>query len=354
MKSIASALSVAALVAVARAGGSIDNSAQADQVASQASTLNGAGNYVLTNVQTGKQLAFTRQGDTTDFYPGDGRGPVAIQFSGSMARISGGNNKCASAQWSADYEGGVDYAAVSYACAVGDGPKTGTDTLEKTKQWWYLVPAGSSGDSSSTSGSSSSSSPAPSSNSNSDVVFAASSSGTSRRVAAAKVASPSPASSSPASSSSSANGVSAAQAEYNKLGYWTSSSSTIDVSAADVSGVDKNDRKTWLCRHPGWWLADHPDYITKAGHVECASDLAAYRAAQSSSRMVKRHRDLAASLLSKRGGQAYYIIAVDHLKDMATRAVAADQVGTYGGYTSTRLALWNQNDDGQRWIITQA
>lgn len=52
-----------------------------------------------------------------------------------MARISGGNNKCASAQWSTDYEGGVDYAAVSYACAVGDGQKTGTDTLEKTKQW---------------------------------------------------------------------------------------------------------------------------------------------------------------------------------------------------------------------------
>ncbi|BGP03039.1 secreted protein [Rhodotorula toruloides] len=348
MKTVASALSVAALVAVARAGGSIDNSAQAAQVASQASTLNGAGNYVLTNVKTGKQLAFSRQGDTTDFYPGDGGDPVAIQFSGSMARISGGNNKCASAQWSADYEGGVDYAAVSYACAVGDGQKTGTDTLEKTKQWWYLVPAGSSGDSSSSS-SSSSSPPAPTDNSNSDVVFAASSSsGTTRRIAAAKVASPSPA---PSSSSSS---VSAEQAEYNKLGYWTSSSSTIDAKVADVSGVDKNDRKTWLCRHPGWWLADHPDYVTKAGHVECASDLAAYRASQSSSRMVKRHRDLAASILSKRGGQAYNIIAVDHLKDMATRAVAADQVDTFGGYTSTRLELWDQNDDGQRWVITQA
>lgn len=126
----------------------------------------------------------------------------------------------------------------------------------------------------------------------------------------------------------------------------------------------------------------HPDYVTKAGHVECASDLAAYRASQSSSRMVKRHRDLAASILSKRGGQAYNIIAVDHLKDMATRAVAADQVDTFGGYTSTRLELWDQvrltalplvflltrewrtdstcrnlraqNDDGQRWVITQA
>lgn len=161
------------------------------------------------------------------------------------------------------------------------------------------------------------------------------------------------------------------QAQYNKLGYWTSSSSSIDASVADVSGVDPNDRKTWLCRHPGWWLAacvspppflpavkrlsfslltlpslvsrSHPDYITQAGHVECASDLAAYRAAQSSSRMVKRHRDLAASVLLKRDQQqAYHIIAVDHLQDMATRAVAADEVDTFGGYTSTRLALWDQ------------
>lgn len=56
------------------------------------------------------------------------------QFEGNAARLSGGNNKCASAQWSYEVEGGVDYAAVSYACAVGSG-QSGTATLEKTKQW---------------------------------------------------------------------------------------------------------------------------------------------------------------------------------------------------------------------------
>lgn len=64
----------------------------------------------------------------------DGRDPPP-QFNGNQARISGGNNKCASAQWDANYEGGVDYAAVAYACAVGSGPLTGTATLERTKQW---------------------------------------------------------------------------------------------------------------------------------------------------------------------------------------------------------------------------
>lgn len=59
----------------------------------------------------------------------------SVQFNGNQARISGGNNKCASAQWDANYEGGVDYAAVAYACAVGSGPLTGTATLERTKQW---------------------------------------------------------------------------------------------------------------------------------------------------------------------------------------------------------------------------
>lgn len=52
-----------------------------------------------------------------------------LQFKNTMARLSGGNNKCLSAQWNAEHEGGVDYAAVSYACAVGKGLLTGTGTL---------------------------------------------------------------------------------------------------------------------------------------------------------------------------------------------------------------------------------
>lgn len=67
--------------------------------------------------------------------PGTDERDLPPQFNGNQARISGGNNKCASAQWDANYEGGVDYAAVAYACAVGSGPLTGTATLERTKQW---------------------------------------------------------------------------------------------------------------------------------------------------------------------------------------------------------------------------
>ncbi|GAA5853532.1 hypothetical protein JCM9279_001304 [Rhodotorula babjevae] len=345
MRTTSSILSVAVLTAVARAGGSIDNTAQAAQLAASASTLSGAGNYVFTNVKTGQSLDFPRNDGTTDFFPTDGASTVAVQFSGNAARISGGNNKCASAQWSYDVEGGVDHAAVSYACKVGSGLLTGTDTLEETKQWWYIVPAGTTSDDSSDD----SAPPAADSSSDSDssdaVVFAASGK---TKTAAAKVVkvdtSPS-ADSSPQDNS------------YESLGYHTSASSTISLDGVDTSKVDKHDRTTWVCRHPGRWLADHPAYVTKAGHVECASDLEAYLADQKRSRMVRRSRlthSEMAKKLAKKGQQTYYLVAVDHILDMATRAMAHEAVATVGGYTSTKLSLFDQSNDGQLWTISPA
>ncbi|GAA5853183.1 hypothetical protein JCM8547_000231 [Rhodosporidiobolus lusitaniae] len=371
MKTISSLLSVVALAAAARAGGIIDNTAEAAKLAAAASQLTGAGNYVFTNVKTGQTLSFTRSDSTTDFYPQDSADSVAVQFSNGAARISGGNNKCASAQWSYDVEGGVDYAAVSYACAVGSGELTGTATLEKTKQWWYLVPAGSTsssddfGDDDEDSDDSSNDS-----DSGISVSIGLQFNAKNSRVAAAKVASTSSDSSSASSSSASSSTTSSAasssstsdisdkQAEYNKLGYWTSESSSVSREGVDVSRVDKNDRSTWFCQHPGWWLANHPAYVTKAGHVECASDLKAYLADQSSSRMVKRagrpsHSQMAKKL-AKKGQQTYNIIAVDHILNMATRAIDSSALSTYGGYTSTTLSLWDANDEGQQWTITAA
>lgn len=50
--------------------------------------------------------------------------------------------------------------------------------------------------------------------------------------------------------------------------------------------------------------------MTAAGHVECASDLKAYRAANKRSK--RSHHDLAKTL-SKRGGQQFYILTQDHI-----------------------------------------
>ncbi|GAA5824707.1 hypothetical protein JCM11251_005310 [Rhodosporidiobolus azoricus] len=377
------------LAAVARAGGSIDNTAEAARIAAAASQLDGAGEYVFTNVKTGHVLGFSRNSGTTDFFPLDGGDSVSVQFSNDgSARISGGNNKCASAQWSYEVEGGVDYAAVSYACAVGSGLLTGTTTLEKTKQWWYLLPAGSSD-----SGSSSNDDDEADDDEDEDedededsgisidigVSFAAK--GSKNRVAAAKVAAaspaaaestPSPAAAEPAPSASSDSAASSSsppkspstksssrssrskQAQYNKLGYWTGAE-PVSRKGVDVSGVDKHDKTTWFCKHTGKWLARHPNYVT-SGHPECASDLKAYLAANPSRMMVKRgrpsHHDMAAKL-AKKGQTTYHIIAVDHLDDMATRAIAHESLDTAGGYTSTKLNLWDQNDDGQLWTITK-
>ncbi|BGP19549.1 hypothetical protein JCM10213_000149 [Rhodosporidiobolus nylandii] len=368
MKTFYSLLAAAAFASIAQAGGSIDNTQEASKIAASASQLNGEGNYVFTNVKTGKVLSFTRSSDTTDFFPSDSSDSLAVQFSNGAARLSGGNNKCASAQWSYDVEGGVDYAAVSYACTVGTGLLTGTDTLEKTKQWWYIVPAGTTGSSSdeASNGDNSDASEDDSSDSGVSVSVGLSFGSENKadlkaaRVAAApSTSSTEPAAASPdaAASSSSDSGVSAKQAEYNQLGYWTSSSSTISLDGVDTSSVSSYDRKTWVCRHPGWWLARHQAYVTKAGHVECESDLKAYLADQQSSKRLARrsrpsHSEMAKKLVRK-SQTTYHIIAVDHLQDMATRAIAHNSLTTAGGYTSTELNLWNQSDDGQLWIISQ-
>lgn len=104
--------------------------------------------------------------------------------------------------------------------------------------------------------------------------------------------------------------------QHAKFGYYTTTRSTISIKEVDVSGVNKADKSSWVCRHSGWWLARHPNYVYKAGHVECASDLEAYLKDHPSSarRLAKRasHHDMAQKL-QKKGQQTYYIIAVDHI-----------------------------------------
>ncbi|KAM0752858.1 hypothetical protein T439DRAFT_323469 [Meredithblackwellia eburnea MCA 4105] len=120
-----------------------DNTAEAATIAAQSQTLSGDGAYIITNVATGQTLSFIRE-TTMNVYPQDTARSVDIQFNSlGQARISGGNNKCISAQWTVSGGRGFDNAAVSYACAVGTGLLTGSATLERPKQWWYLVPAGS-------------------------------------------------------------------------------------------------------------------------------------------------------------------------------------------------------------------
>ncbi|KAM0790977.1 hypothetical protein ACM66B_004279 [Microbotryomycetes sp. NB124-2] len=327
-------VSAAALVTLVTAGGSIDNSQEANAVIAAASQLSGDGSYVFENVATGQVLSFLRQGGTTNFYPNDDGSSVDVQFADGAARLSGGNNKCTSAQWSYDVEGGVDHAAVSYACAVGDGEKTGTDTLEKTKQWWYLVPVDGGDDGSG----------------DSDPAAEDDSAASTHVMLAAQPAKNNDDSSS--SSSSSSSGYLS-----HEKGYYEYPDSTIPLDKIDTSNVNKKDRSSWACRHPGWWLNNHAGYVD-AGHPECAGDLKAYRAANK--RLVKRtkpaHHDMAEALrLRKRGdGQKFYIIAQDHLWDMATRAIGSDAINTYGGYTSTILSLWDKSDNSQMWTITSA
>ncbi|SGY74050.1 BQ5605_C005g03337 [Microbotryum silenes-dioicae] len=330
MKGVQKLLSFSTLLTVVLAGGSIDNSDEAKLIRSSASKLSGNGNYVFENVATGQQLSFRRD-SITNFFPSLSDGDsLEVQFENGAARISGGNNKCASAQWSYDVEDGVDAFAVSYACAVGEG-QSGTDTLEKTKQWRA--------DSSSSDGNDDDDDHSPS--------LGLSLAAKSRK--ATTTSSEDTLDSAKKAVSSKATATTTAFLSHAK-GFYEYHASSIPRKLIDQTKVIPTNRTTWPCIHPGWWLQNHPSYVTKDGHIECKDDLKAYRASLSSSRMARRSR-IAAGKVIKRGAKEYYIIAQDHLDDMATRAIGSKSVSSFGGYTSTNLVLWNKSDPHQIWTI---
>ncbi|SCV69201.1 BQ2448_2221 [Microbotryum intermedium] len=367
MKGVQQLLSLTALVTVALAGGSIDNSEEAKFIRSRASTLSGNCNYVFKNVATGQQLSFRRD-SVTNFFPSlRGGDSLEVQFEDGAARISGGNNKCASAQWSYDIEGGVDAFAASYACAVsrlsssrvscvgrsdsgayasdvsqvGQGQSNDGD-LEKTKQCmytsralrWYFVEA--SGFGSSDDGNNP---PSP------GLSLAAKS-----RKATTSSSDVSDGLKKPASSKYGATTTFLSRSK----GFYEYPHSRIPLKLIDQSKVIRGKPATRPCIHPGWWLHNHPTYVTKDGHVECKDDLNAYRASLSSARMARRSRIASregSSKVVKRAPKAYYIIAQDHLDDMATRAIGSKTVSSFGGYTSTNLVLWDKSDEHQLWTI---
>ncbi|KAH9815008.1 secreted protein [Melampsora americana] len=50
----------------------------------------------------------------------------------------------------------------------------------------------------------------------------------------------------------------------------------------------------------------------------------------------------------------YYLVAVDHLNDMQTRALSSRTLQTAGGYISTSMDLFNTRDPTQMWKLVKA
>ncbi|GAA5824873.1 hypothetical protein JCM11251_005375 [Rhodosporidiobolus azoricus] len=342
-------LSVATLPFLAQAVsaiGIVDMASFAVKAATQAIDLNGE--YYVQNVKTGEYMYFERPGDTTNLVAGKEKKSVTIGQDSKYGQ-SGVNwdhwqgsyftglDKCVSAQWGEEGGLGVDLAAVSYACKVGPDHKDGTDTLEVAKQFWHAIPCGSSSSSSSDSSSDSDDGVANVSNIKLNAAVQKSSS---------------------SGSSSSVEWSKPAQTT-------TEAAQTTTSSAADATqSRDPNNRWTWECLHPAWWLARHPEYVWDQGKVECQSRLMDYY--NSLGRMHRRsrsHEKRSPSVvgfgenpnkLDKRGETTYCIIAVDHLTDMVTRAITPAHIATVGGYDSLKLANYDKDNEEQHWRITQA
>ncbi|GAA5939197.1 uncharacterized protein JCM15063_004448 [Sporobolomyces koalae] len=339
MKTTSSLALLTLAASAVHAQGIIDNVKTFVKLTTQAIDLEG--DYYVQNAKTGKYLYFDRPGDTTNLITGNDKQPVTLgqdsQYGQSGVKwqtwagtFIQGLQKCASSQWGHDE--GHNIAAVSYACKVGGG-KDGTDTLEVAKQFWKLVPCGSSNDDNDDASK-------KVVNLNAQVKLASTGSKPS--------ASKSLAVSTPTSKDSDDDDDNVSG---NKYGAWKPKQSKV---------LDKSDRSTWICRHPGWWLDRHPGYVTEGGHIECKDDLAAYRASlqkrdgfHSHERMHKRHKR---ALPSKRasGSQRVCFLAVDHSLDMATRAITPNVIDTFGGYKSVALAEFDDSDENQHWIVTPA
>ncbi|BGP27125.1 hypothetical protein JCM10295v2_006089 [Rhodotorula toruloides] len=364
-------LALAALVAVSvSAQGIIDNAAVFTQLTQVADTFDG--DYYVKNVATGKYLFFDRASDTTNLVTGDAPTTITLghdsqygQSGNKNQRWEGtyfaGQTKCMSAQW--DEQNGQDYAAVSYACKVGPDP-TGTESLEVAKQFWRVVPCGSS-----------------SSDSASTAEFKLNDVQSKSAKTIASFSSPSSSTESswsPAATKSShkvdphdrrtwvCRHDGAWLAEHpdyvyklgkieceEKLKSYLASHPQLKMNAVSSSGsrVDPHDRTTWKCGHTGKWLARHPDYVWKEGKIECRGTLLAYQASNHSKR---RSLPDSFSSFTKPASNTYCIVAVDHLTDMTTKALTPDRIDTFGGYVSLKLADYDKTADEQQWIITKA
>lgn len=123
--------------------------------------------------------------------------------------------------------------------------------------------------------------------------------------------------------------------------------------------------------HPLLTPHPSPSYVWKGGKIECRQRLLDYYSQHgkkkrsyttSEARTLARrsaHRRHAAATVNKerhekRGSSTYCIIALDHLTDMATRAVTANTVQSFGGYLSVELANYNKSDQTQHWEVIPA
>ncbi|GAA5984530.1 hypothetical protein JCM10908_003386 [Rhodotorula pacifica] len=400
MRSPAVTLAAMPLFALAvSAQGLIDNMVNFNMISDTAVTFDG--NYYVQNVKTGKYLYFDRPDDTTNLITGDERRTIQLghdkaygqsgrewdHWEGTFFR--GLNDKCMSAQWG---EHGTDVAGVSYACKVGPG-STGTDSLEVAKQFWKLVVCGK--DDNNNNGGEGTSFMAADYK---QLAAVESKGGDSSSAKAAETATfeAKQEEAAPTSSPSSSGGSDSAPSQAidpkdrstwvcRKDGKWLSEHPEYVTEGGRIEckdeldayikehgkpvddGIDPNDRSTWVCNHDAQWLSEHPDYVWKAGKIECRQRLLDFYAEHGKKkrsyttkevRSLARRRSVAptTTTMKKRATapDTYCIAALDHMKDMRTRALTGKTITSFGGYLSVELADWNKNDEAQHWRVIPA
>ncbi|KAL8292802.1 hypothetical protein RQP46_001414 [Phenoliferia psychrophenolica] len=353
MLSYASVPIVAAMATVASAGllsnagipANLDFVSEFTAIVSNTITF-ATGNYLVSNVATGHNLYFDRVG-TVGLYTGPSTAGVNLEsvtykdVTGTSVTgmvVSGTTSqtmKCLAAQWNFDYKlakRARDEYAVPYECQLGANGN-GMNNVDTNKGLWVFndvdCPSGSGLEI--------------------DVNFAVNDKAAKNAASADSV------------DFTSANKAAATTA-LKQAAVATPTAAPATTSTDDAAWVPKttqsvnvHDQKTWVCQHPGWWLFAHSGYVTEGGHVECADDLAAYKATQR--KMLRRsradrHSVIAKRTFVKRDTKCYTIHPVNHLSDMKTLALTGNSDTGFASTPALNLAYSDDSAPIQIWQVT--
>lgn len=132
----------------------------------------------------------------------------------------------------------------------------------------------------------------------------------------------------------------------------------VDASKAALSGVldtgdsDGNSAPINTCSKDADWLSAHREYLQD--HPECKERK------KGKSRKKDQRSLIQQRSLEKRKKEAtesfgpFFLVPIDHLPDMRTRALTGSEKRTVGGYRSTRLDPLDPDDANQQWYLTPA
>lgn len=119
-----------------------------------------------------------------------------------------------------------------------------------------------------------------------------------------------------------------------------------------LAGYDSDMESDVTCPKTRKWLREHSEYVDD--HPECKDIVRKGKSELKDKRRRLRRQAHKRRKNDKSSVGPFFLIPVDHLLDMQTRALTGSEKRTVGGYRSTRLDALDPNDPAQQWYLDPA